>query len=237
MSKDATEDISGLRRPVEINDSLARFQKEYPEQKRLGFIIMKFSETPAHRRIQLSIKSTLNSYQLQGFRSDDRQYHDDLFHNIETYMHGTNFGIAVFDFIEEEEFNPNVSLEVGYMLALGKPVCLLKDRNLHTMQADLLGRLYKEFDPQDPENTIPQQLTKWLDDHGLGTAPKESVEYDLTFLAPGNPENYELIPEKDYPPGITEEIEAIKKKYTVVGRPFVWRSKKDGTITMRYDYI
>jgi hypothetical protein len=83
-------------------------------------------------------------------------------------MHGCGFGIAIFDRIEEEEFSPNVSLEVGYMMALGKDVCLLKDKTLETLHADLLGKLYKPFDPQNAEGTIPNQLSKWLSDKGLG---------------------------------------------------------------------
>ncbi len=38
-------------------------------------------------------------------------------------MHGCGFGVAVFEGIEEENFNQNVSLEVGYMYALGKKLC------------------------------------------------------------------------------------------------------------------
>ncbi len=48
-----------------------------------------------------------------------------------------------------------------------KPVCLLKDRTLATLQADLVGRLYDEFDPQNPARTIPPVIQKWLSDKGL----------------------------------------------------------------------
>jgi nucleoside 2-deoxyribosyltransferase len=81
-----------------------------------------------------------------------------------TYLYGCGFGIAVFERIEAEEFNPNVSLEVGYMFALNKPVCLLKDRTLKTLHTDLVGKLYKTFDPQDPIKTIPDEVTQWLSD-------------------------------------------------------------------------
>jgi len=36
---------------------------------------------------------------------------------------------------------------------------------VETLQADLAGKLYKPFDPHDPEGTIPAQLTKWLEDY------------------------------------------------------------------------
>ena len=79
-----------------------------------------------------------------------------------TYIYGCGFGVAVFERIEAEEFNPNVSLEVGYMLALKKPVCLLKDKTLKTLHTDLVGKLYKEFDPQNPGKTIPDRISQWL---------------------------------------------------------------------------
>lgn len=82
-------------------------------------------------------------------------------------MHGCGSGIAVFERLEEENFNPNVAFEVGYMLAMKKPVCLLKDRTLTTLHADLMGKIYKEFDPQNPSKTIPAVLSRWLADKGL----------------------------------------------------------------------
>ena len=86
--------------------------------------------------------------------------------NILTYLHGCGFALAVFERIEQEDFNPNVSLEVGYMMALGKDVCLLKDRTLKTLHTDLVGHLYRTFDPQDPVTSIQPELTKWLTDKG-----------------------------------------------------------------------
>ncbi|MCX5713215.1 MAG: hypothetical protein NT033_00025 [Candidatus Omnitrophica bacterium] len=91
---------------------------------------------------------------MKGLRADDKCYHDDLFPNILTYLWGCSIGIAVFERLEADEFNPNVSLEVGYMRALGKPICLLKDKTLRTLQTDLIGKLYTPFDPQNPEGSI-----------------------------------------------------------------------------------
>ena len=61
----------------------------------------------------------------------------------------------------------NVALEVGYMFALGRPVCLLKDRTLKALPTDLVGKLYREFDCYSADQTIPDQLTKWLRDKGI----------------------------------------------------------------------
>ena len=69
--------------------------------------------------------------------------------------------------VETEQFSPNVSLEVGYLLALRKKVCILKDKNLPNLHADLAGKLYRLFDPHNPLETIPKVLGDWLDEIGL----------------------------------------------------------------------
>ena len=97
----------------------------------------------------------------------DKEYHDDLFSNIITYIYGCEFGIAVFERLESNNFNPNVSLEVGFLLGLKKKVCFLKDKTINVLHTDLVGKLYRPFDPQDPENTIKEQLLKWLEDKNL----------------------------------------------------------------------
>lgn len=150
--------------PLEITESLAKFKKDYPDARRTAFIMMQFGSTKMHEQIVSGIKDTLKKYGITALRADDKEYYDDLFPNVLTYLHGCGFGIAVFERLEADDFNPNVSLEVGYMRAIRKPVCLLKDKTLNTLQTDLVGKLYKSFDPQDPEESIPHELNRWLVD-------------------------------------------------------------------------
>jgi hypothetical protein len=150
--------------PPELADSLARFRADYADPTKVGFIMMRFGKTPAHDAIVTAIRSAVEADGGMALRADDRQYNRMLFENIRTYMHGCGFGIAVFERLEVQEFNPNVALEVGYMMALNKPVCLLKDQTLTALQADLGGELYKSFDPQRPMETIPPELSKWMTD-------------------------------------------------------------------------
>ena len=124
-------------------------------------------QNESSRRNRESNQKCLDTHDIRGVKADDKQYHDDLLSNVQTYLYGCGFGIAVFERIEAEDFNPNVSLEVGYMLAMKKPVCLLKDQTLKTLPTDLVGKLYKEFDPQDSDNTIPDEISKWLSDKGI----------------------------------------------------------------------
>lgn len=157
--------------PSEIRESLERFRRDYPDARRVAFLMMRFGKTKAHEDIVSGIKAALDPLGVTVVRADDKQYHDDLFPNVLTYVYGCSFGIAVFERIETEQFNPNVALEVGYMFALKKDICLLKDRTLNTLHADLVGKLYRVFDPLDPIATIPQELSRWLRDKGLERAP------------------------------------------------------------------
>ncbi len=165
--KQKTEKISDDAITIpEIAKEIEAFNADH-KGKKTAFIIMQFSKTNAHDKIVQTIKDTLNNHGIVGLRADDKEYADDLFANIKTYMHCCDFGISVFERILEDNFNPNVSIEVGYMMGLRKNVCLLKDQTLKNLPTDLIGKLYKEFDPQDVEKTLPDQLEKWMKDKGI----------------------------------------------------------------------
>lgn len=156
-----------LNYPSELSPYIDKFRSDYPIKTKTAFIMMQFSKTPAHDNIVKEIKKALNKHDIVGLRADDKEYADDLFPNVRTYMHCCNFGIAVFERLLSDEFNPNVSLEAGYMMGLDKPVCLLKDQTLKNLQTDLVGKLYKSFDPQNISGTIESEIEKWLKDKGL----------------------------------------------------------------------
>jgi hypothetical protein len=156
--------------PVEISESLARFRRDHPDPSKTAFIMMSFVKTDAHEQIVSALKEVLESHGLTGLRADDKEYHPHLVLNINTYMHGCGLGVAMFERIETDNFNPNVALEVGYMLALKKNVCLLKDRTLKSLHVDLFGMLYREFDTQHIKETIAHSLSGWLGDKGYGMA-------------------------------------------------------------------
>ena len=153
--------------PPEIAISLDRLRQRYPDYGKCGFLIMRFTAAKPYARILQAIDGTARARGLSILRADTHDFHGDLLSNVRTYLHGCSFGIAVFERIESEEPNANVGLEVGYLMALNKPVLLLKDRTLPQLHTDLAGRLYKTFDPHDPEGTIPAQLSKWFEDHGI----------------------------------------------------------------------
>jgi hypothetical protein len=156
-----------MNTPVEIQESLVKLQADHPDGSKVAFIMMQFGTSTGHDKIVDGIRKALGKHGLTGLRADDKQYHDDLFWNIITYIYGCGFGIAVFERLLSDDFNPNVSLEVGYMMALRKQICLLKDQTLTNLHADLVGKLYRPFDTQDPVKTIPPQLESWMKDKGI----------------------------------------------------------------------
>ena len=165
--------------PIEINESLKKFKDEYPNSQKIAFIMMQFGKSESHKDILKSIRDTLFQNGCIGLRADDKEYHNDVYYNILTYIYGCGFGIAVFDIIDEKSFNPNVSLEVGYLLALRKQVCLLKEKSLKTLQSDLVGKLYREFSIDNCDISIGNELNNWLDDKGLrGTPTNPDEDYN-----------------------------------------------------------
>ncbi len=149
--------------PPDIVSCLQNFRTDHREPGKCAFVMMRFDDTDLHKKILHAVRRWCEKQGIIGLRADDKRYADDLWPNVRTYMHGCGFGIAVFERLTTNEFNPNVSLEVGYMLALGKPVCLLKDSTLPNLPSDLIGRLYESFNVQRP-NSIKPKLDKWIND-------------------------------------------------------------------------
>jgi hypothetical protein len=153
--------------PVQITESLKAFHVDHPHYERNCFLMMRFGTTTLHRRLVGSISNAARAFDLDVLRADDKEYHDELYTNILTYDYGCSFGIAVFERIEKDDFNPTVALEVGLMFGMRKKVCFLTDQNLKTLHSDIVGKLYKTFDPTEPEATIRDHLVKWLRDNHI----------------------------------------------------------------------
>jgi hypothetical protein len=134
------------------------------------FIMTRFQ--PGNKTLETidkTIRSAVKTYGLVGHRADDGCYPTDrnLWDNVCTYMIGCKYGIAVLENILQNEFNPNVALEYGFMRALGKPVLLLKEKRM-APRADILGTLWEEFDMLEGiEMTIGDAINRWVHDFGI----------------------------------------------------------------------
>ncbi|HYD80626.1 MAG TPA: hypothetical protein VEC06_12525 [Paucimonas sp.] len=152
--------------PPAIGISLERFRQDHPDPAKVGFLMLRDGGGVVHDRAATAIRAGLACHGITALRSDDKRYHDDPLSNLLTYIHGCGFGVAVLERLDGGDFNPKVSLAAGALLALGKPVCLLKDQALPAPAGDPFGLLYRNFDPHDPEASIPRQLQQWMVDQG-----------------------------------------------------------------------
>lgn len=141
-----------------------------------AFIMMRYRDTEQFRSIEDIITKTLDNYGLIASFAKDSVYEDDLWQNITFYMDNSSYGVVIFEEIDEREFNPNVSLELGYMYASKKKCLLLKDKRMPKLPTDVCGKIYKDFDTYNL-TSIQNQLTEWCE-RDLQLSKKERVIYD-----------------------------------------------------------
>jgi hypothetical protein len=160
MSIGRVGDLNGLQH---LEPGLREFLKDHPNYDRNVFIMMRFLETDQMQAIHREIGEALGRRGYVGIRADDRDYTGELWTNIEVCMVGCRLGVAVFEDIEERDFNPNVSLELGYMLGRRKRCLILKERRLPELPADVIHRLYKPFDIFKIPETVEAEVGRWCD--------------------------------------------------------------------------
>lgn len=153
-------DITGVRH---LEEYLRRFLDDHPHPDRNVFVMMRFNDTDQMRQVYQTTKSTLASRGMHAVRADDRDYTGELWSNIEVYLTGCHYGIAVFEDIDQRDYNPNVSLELGYMMGRGKRTLLLKEKRLPGLPSDVVHRLYKEFDIFDVATSVEREVGRWID--------------------------------------------------------------------------
>ncbi|WIT11117.1 nucleotide-binding protein [Paucibacter sediminis] len=159
------EPIEGA--PSHVRNGLLSFFADNPDYGKNCFLIMPFRESLQLQQVHETLRETLATFDLKLLRADDHVYSENLFTNIEVFMHGCRFGISVIERMQTEQHNANVALEVGYMLGLKKDVCLLKERTVPALPSDLQGRLYTEFDMFAVPQTVRASVGRWLRDRRI----------------------------------------------------------------------
>lgn len=160
------------------NPVLADFPNPYSNV----FLMMRFRTTKQHQNINDTISAILKEYSLNLIRADSKQYYDELWTNVKSCMDASSYGIAVFEQIDERDINPNVSLELGYMLGRGRRCLLLKEKRMPILQSDLCGHLYRQFDSYYIEDTVRSEVYKWLKDLGIA---KRADERMIAYISLG----------------------------------------------------
>jgi len=143
------------------------FLSDHPDINRNVFLMMRFNEGDQYVDIARTIKNELSEYGMNVFRADDKEYADDLWENVCVYMLGSTYGLAVFEQMDDRDFNPSVALELGFMMALNKRCLIIKDKRMDKMPTDIVGKLYKEFDTYQISETLKKCIKDWASDIGI----------------------------------------------------------------------
>lgn len=133
------------------------------------FVIMDFEESLSE--IYNIIVSFFKEKKLTAVRAKEAEFASNLWENTKVYLECCSTAVAIFDKgktngdSEEPIYNPNVAIEVGYMLCKRSTICILKDKDLKELPTDLSARLYKEYDSDNLKYTVTQALESWCSDN------------------------------------------------------------------------
>ena len=130
------------------------FLQDHPEPEKNVFLMMRFKEGQQYDEIRTVLRENLAIHGLKVLRADDKDYTGDLWETVCLYMLGCKYGIAVFEEIDEREFNPSVALELGFLMAHNIRCLILRDRRMPNLPTDIVGKLYKTFDTYNIRDTV-----------------------------------------------------------------------------------
>ncbi|MEM8963434.1 MAG: hypothetical protein AAGD38_18270 [Acidobacteriota bacterium] len=135
------------------------------------FIMTKFPEgdSPDDRALGAVIQAVRDGIEASGKKArlaSDREYHSQLWDNVELYLLGSARGVAIVEDKYRAELNPNVAMEWGWMRGMGRRVLFLVEQDFKHFRADWGGLLKRSFDWNDPSR-IPGEIQSWLADTDL----------------------------------------------------------------------
>lgn len=160
--------------PPELLGPLHRFQEVHPFETNV-FAMTRFPDEddadegpdPVGPALDAA-RDACATHGLTMHLASTKAIHDDLWTNVAGHMWGCQYGIAFFEDRREKGLNYNLTIEVGAMLMAGRRCALLKDASIARMPTDLVGRIYKSIDLDDPA-TVTAAVHVWAaEDLGLG---------------------------------------------------------------------
>jgi hypothetical protein len=94
--------------------------------------------------------------------ASEKDYHRWLWDNVELYLFGCARGIAIVEDKYRQELNPNVAMEWGWMVGMGREVLFLREKEFARGRADWSGLMPYQFEWNNPSPGIQAALDKWL---------------------------------------------------------------------------
>lgn len=146
-----------------VNPYLSKLLRRFPHIDRNVFVMMPFS-TAASESIFAAVKSELDDHGLIPLRADRKAFSPVLWWNVVTYMLGSSYGVVIYEPNDDVPFNPNVSIEAGFMLALDRPVLFLANDRLQSLPMDFAGHIFKSYDASGDtlEVTVRNSVKDWI---------------------------------------------------------------------------
>lgn len=162
------------RSPIDIKGAEINFyrnNKTSPSIKH-GFIMTSFDKKH-DESIKQSIQEVEEKFQIKmHIANSNGETANQLLNNIMGLMNCCDFGVGIYfnDYKKGSIINPNLSLEVGYMLGLNKEICYLKNVELDHLNNDLASKIYTKYKNKDlvKYKKIPfmkEALIKWIEDN------------------------------------------------------------------------
>jgi protein-tyrosine-phosphatase len=141
-----------------------KFLTQHPHVDRNVFLMMPFS-TPTSEVIFENVAKELEHHGLITLRADGKAFSPVLWWNVVTYMLGSSYGIVIYEASGKVPFNPNVSIEAGFMLALDRPVLFLANEKLRGLPVDFAGHIFKTYksDPDKLGGSARDAVRDWIE--------------------------------------------------------------------------
>lgn len=164
---------------INLKADVERMNKDVAFDKSV-FLMTKFPDRPGAKAknkqldsVFKAIEEALATYGLVLRRADRRNYASSkqLWDNVRVHMIGCKYGIAILESKYKDEFNPNVALEYGFMLALGREAILLVENSFKHRRADIMSTLGKEFKwnaaTKEMKRSVTKAIDSWMTDLGM----------------------------------------------------------------------
>lgn len=131
------------------------------------FIMTKYPEgnNPKDKALQRVINSVKRGVQEKGLVpriGSDKAYYEGVWDNVELYLCGCKYAIAIVENKYKDELNPNVAMEWGWMRAMNKKVLYLVENDFDKERADLSGLIKSPFEWDNPEKGINKAIRHFL---------------------------------------------------------------------------
>ena len=142
-------------------DSSVFIMTKYPDDADLA------AKHPDALALQHLIDCVVEAVKAQGYAprlANKDVYKDWLWANVEFQLLCCRSGVAILEDKVRPELNPNVALEWGWMLGMGREVIYLREKNFAKERADFFGRISHEFDWDDPKPGILDAIKQRLPD-------------------------------------------------------------------------